>query len=108
MFTSRIVRVFMGVAFVLGVTAAAYAHQMTIKGTVAAVESNRIQIKTGEEKKDQLPAWYPINSATKILRGKATLTFDKAKIAVGERVVALIDHEADGTMTTIELRLAER
>ncbi len=32
-----------------------FAHEMTIKGTVEAVQPTRIQIKTGEEKKGQPP-----------------------------------------------------
>jgi methionine-rich copper-binding protein CopC len=85
---------------------AAWAHQMTIKGTVAAIEPKRIQVKTGEEPKGQAPAWYPLDAKTKITRGKTTLTLENAKIAVGERVVAIVDHQANGTMTTLELRLA--
>ena len=84
-----------------------WAHLMTIKGTVAALEPSRIQVKTGEEK-GATPAWYPIGGKTKLLRGKKAVTFAEAKISVGERVVLSVDHASDGTMTTLEIYLAER
>ena len=84
-----------------------WAHVMTVKGTVAALEATRLQVKTGEEKTGTTPAWYPIGAKTKILRGKKAMTFAEAKIAVGERVVLSVDHASDGTMTTLEIHLAE-
>ena len=84
-----------------------WAHLMTIKGTVAALEPARIQVKTGEEK-GATPGWYPIGAKTKILRGKKVVTFTEAKMSVGERVVLNVDHASDGTMTTLEILLSER
>lgn len=84
-----------------------WAHLMTIKGTVAALDRTRIQVKTGEEKTGTTPAWYPIGAKTKILRGKKVVTFAEAKVSVGERVVLSVDHASDGTMTTLEIHLAE-
>jgi hypothetical protein len=82
------------------------AHQMTLKGTVAAIERTRIQVKTGEEKKGDTPAWCLIDDKTKIFRGKAVVTFEAAKITADEKVVVLVDHEADNKMTAIEIHLA--
>lgn len=82
------------------------AHQMTLKGTVAAIDRTRIQVKTGEEKKGETPAWCLIDDKTKIFRGKMVVTFDVAKIAVDEKVVVLVDHEADNKMTAVEIHLA--
>ena len=87
-------------------TALVIAHEVTVKGTVAAVESKRLQVKTGEEKKGEAAAWHAIDAKTKILRWKTIVTMDDAKIKVGERVVVLIDHESNGTMKTLEIRLA--
>jgi hypothetical protein len=84
------------------------AHPMTLKGTVAAVEKTRIQIKTGEEKKGAEPEWSAISDKTKIFRDKAVVTFDAAKIVVGEKVVVLTDHGADNKMTSIEIHLAAK
>ena len=49
-----------------------------------------------------------VDAKTKIMRGKATLSFGDAKISTGERVVVLLDHDAKGVMKTLEVRLAER
>lgn len=84
------------------------AHEMTIQGTVSAIEAARIQVKTGKEKTGESPAWYPIGSKTKIKRGKATVTAEKAAIAVAERVVLIVDHPDKGPITVKEIRLAER
>jgi hypothetical protein len=41
------------------------AHEITVKGTVAAIERARIQVKTGDEK-DQSPERYQIDAKTKV------------------------------------------
>ena len=96
------------VVMVVIASTAAFAHEMTVKGTVAGVEPAKIQIKTGEEKKGVSPAWYPLNAKTKIMRDKTVVTFAQAKIVVGERAVLTVDHAANGTMTTLEVRLAAK
>ena len=83
------------------------AHEMEIRGTVAAIESSRIQVRTGEEKKNEMPGWYPIDPKTKVMRGKTVVTLEQAKIVIGERVVLIVDHQADNRMRTLEIRLAE-
>ena len=88
-------------------TAALAAHTMTLKGTVAAVESTRIQVKTGEEKKGETPAWCLIDSKTKIFRDKTVVTFVAAKIVVNEKVVVVVDHEVN-KMTATEIHLAAK
>lgn len=100
-------RSIVGVA-VLGLllTPALFAHEIIVRGTVAAIEKTRIQIKTGEEKQDQAPAWYPIDAATRIKRGETIVTFEQARIKVDERVVAIVDHPDKGPMKTKEIRLA--
>jgi hypothetical protein len=82
------------------------AHQMTVKGTVAATEPKRIQVKTGEEKKGESPEWVVVDAKTKILRDKTVVTLEQAKIKIGERVVVVADHGADGVMKALEIRLA--
>jgi len=108
MFKRLLVRTVGVLTVVLALSSSAVAHEMTIKGTVAAVEPSKIQIKTGEEKKGQAPAWYPLDAKTKIMRGKGAVSLEQAKIAVGERVVAIVDHAPDNTMKTLELRLAAK
>jgi hypothetical protein len=82
------------------------AHEMTVMGTVTAIERTRIQVKTGKEHTDEQPGWYPIDAKTKIKRGKKTLMFDEAKIKADERVVLIVDHPDKGPMKTKEIRLA--
>jgi hypothetical protein len=85
-----------------------FAHEMTVQGTVVAVEGARIQIKTGKEKPGVSPEWYPIDAKTKVKRGTKTVTFAHAKIALNERIVAIVDHPTKGPMVTKEIRLAHR
>ena len=35
-----------------------FAHEITVKGTVAAVEAKRLQVSTGQEKKNEAAGWY--------------------------------------------------
>jgi hypothetical protein len=92
------------VAMVLSV--AVIAHEVIVRGTVAAIEKTRVQIKTGEEKPDQKPEWYPIDNETKIKRGDKIVTFEQARIKVNERAVVIIDHPDRGPVKTKEIRLA--
>ena len=89
-------------------TAIPLAHEMTVQGTVVAVETSRIQIKTGKEKAGASPDWYPIGPKTKVKRGKKTVTFAEAKIEVDERAVLIVDHPTKGPMVTKEIRVAPR
>jgi hypothetical protein len=84
------------VAAITLVTGVALAHEMTVQGTVVAVEATRVQIKSGKEKAGASAEWYPIDVKTKIKRGTKSVTFAEAKIAVNERVVAIVDHPTKG------------
>lgn len=94
------------VTVLTALAAGVVAHEMTFKGTVAAVEPTRIQVRTGEEKKGESPDWLVIDAKTKIRRDKTVVTYDEAKIKVGERAVVIVDHGADGVMRATEIRLA--
>jgi hypothetical protein len=103
-----------GLILSLAVTAALgvrlLAHELTVRGTVGAIERARIQVKPIADKPGEKPAgkpeWYPIDAKTAIKRGDKTLTFDDAKIKVDERVVVIVDHPDKGPMKTKEIRLA--
>lgn len=92
----------------MGTGAIVLAHPMTLKGTVAAVERTRIQVKTGEEKKGETPAWCAIDDKTRIFRDKMAVTFEAAKIVVSEKVVVLTDHGSDNKITAVEIHLAAK
>jgi hypothetical protein len=89
-------------------SALVFAHPMTLKGVVAAVEPTRIQVKTGDEKKGEAPEWCAIDAKTKIYRDKTVVTFEAAKIIVNEKVVVLTDHGSDNKMTAVEIHLATK
>ena len=105
--STRIRAIAIALAVVLGVGQLA-AHEMTVQGTVAAIESKRIQVKTGKETKGQPAAWYSIDEKTKIRRGMKIVTLGEAAIKVDERVVVIIDHPDTGPMKTREIRLADQ
>jgi hypothetical protein len=98
--------VVVALAMVAVLTPTAFAHEITVKGTVAAVEAKRLQVKTGEEKKGQVAASYSIDGKTKIMRDKTAVTFEQAKIRIGEKVVVIVDHESNTVMKALEIRLA--
>jgi hypothetical protein len=106
--SSRFRGVCVGVLLVALTGVLVSAHEITVKGTVAAIERVRIQVKTGDEKKGQSPEWYQIDAKTKVMRGSKVVAVDEARIAVGEKVVLLVDHDAKGVMKTLEIRLADR
>jgi hypothetical protein len=106
--SSRFRGVCVGVLLVALTGVLVSAHEITVKGTVAAIERARIQVKTGDEKKGQSPEWYQIDAKTKVMRGSKVVAVDEARIAVGEKVVLLVDHDAKGVMKTLEIRLADR
>ena len=107
---SRMGRSVRAVAIVvaMGTSALVLAHPMTLKGTVAAVDRTRIQVKTGEEKKGDTPTWCAIDDKTKIFRDKTAVTFEAAKIVVNEKVVVLTDHGSDNKITAVEIHLAAK
>ena len=96
----------LALAVVVVASALVWAHPMLVKGTVAAIEPTRIQVKTGEEKKGEAPAWIAINAKTKIFRDKTEVTYQQAKIKIDERVVVNADHDAKEVMTAMEIHLA--
>jgi hypothetical protein len=95
-------------AVALNASVAVLAHPMTLKGTVAALERTRLQVKTGDEKKGETPEWCAIDGKTKIFRDKAVVTFEAAKIVVGEKVVVLTDHGSDNKIIAVEIHLAAK
>ncbi len=95
-------------AVIVAAQAAPGAHELTVKGTVAAIETSRIQIKTGKEKTGAAPEWYPIHAKTRVRRGTKLMTFAEARIAVKERAVLIVDHPAKGPLVTKEIRVAPR
>ena len=85
----------------------ALAHEMAHRGTVQAVESERVQVQTLDEA--GAPAaltWFTVTEGTEVRRGDTVLTYAAAAIEIGERIVVVVDHDADET-AALEVRLAE-
>ena len=96
------------IGFTLMMWTSVMAHEITVQGTVVAIEKTRIQVRTGDEKPGAAAAWYAIDAKTKIRRGKTTVSYVNAHITKGERIVLIIDHGDNGKMMTKEIRLADR
>lgn len=92
--------VFMGAVVVL-------AHEVTYRGTVDAVEAARLQVKIVDAKtKKESAQWFNVGAKTKTKRGEKLVPYADAKIATGERVVLIVDHDSETRALITEIRLA--
>lgn len=90
-------------------SSALFAHPMTHQGTVLTVEAARIEVKTVDEKtKKEDNVWFVVDKTTKVKRGDKTVSYVDAKIAVGERIVIIVDMDAKTKMLAEEIRLAAK
>lgn len=80
----------------VAMTSVILSHEVTHRGTVLT--------EAGAEGE---AAWFTVSETTKIQRGKQVVTYSVAAIAAGERIVVIVDHDAD-EHAAIELRLATR
>ena len=94
--------------FVVGVLAIPVAaHEVTYQGTVLAVEATRVHVKTVDLKtKKEEDLWFTLDKTTKVKRGAKAVPVGEAKIAKGERIVVIVDHDAETKMLAKEIRLA--
>jgi hypothetical protein len=82
------------------------AHPMTYQGTVIAVESTRVQVKTVDPMtKKEAAIWFVVTKDTKVKRGDKTVTYAEAKIAKDERIVITVDMDAETKNLAEEIRL---
>ncbi len=104
---SRLVVAALGVLMLTAVLVRA--HPMTYQGTVMVVESARVQVKTVDPMtKKEGPIWFVVTKDTKVMRGDKTVTFADAKIAKDERIVVIVDMDADTKNLAEEIRLAAK
>jgi hypothetical protein len=86
--------------------AVAHAQEVTHLGTVIAVEPNRVQVRTVDEKtKREETQWFLVDRDTRIKRGDEFMALAAAKIAPGERIAVLVDPADKATMRAKEIRL---
>ena len=111
MVTRQALNALLGAIVILGATMAAvvHAHEVLYRGTVLAVQPTRLQVKTIDEKtKKEEPVWFSVGKDTKVKRGDKAVPYTDAKIANGERIVVVVNHDAEGKMLAAELRLAAK
>ena len=104
---SKAVSVFVVALLLVWAGAVMRAHEITYQGTVLAVESARLQVKTIDEKtKKEDSVWFVVNKDTKLKRGEKTMPYADAKIVKGERIAVTVDHDAKIKMLSTEILLA--
>ena len=85
-----------------------YAHEMAHRGTVQAIEADRVQVQILDESgASGEVTWFTVADDTQVRRGDETVTFAAAALEVGERIVVIVDHDVDET-AAIEVRVAAR
>jgi hypothetical protein len=85
------------------------AHEVTYQGTVLQVESGKIQVKAVDLKtKKEEDVWFNLDRTTKVKRGDKAVALAAAAITKGERIVVIVDHDAETKMLAKEVRLAAK
>jgi len=83
------------------------AHEMMYRGTVVDVQPAKIAVKTTDDKtKKTETVWLAVNKDTKVKRGEVPVPYAEAHIAKDERIVVIVNHDAETKMLATEIRLA--
>ena len=91
---------------VVGMTAL-QAHEMMYRGTVVEVQATKVAVKATDEKtKKTETVWLTVNKDTKVKRGDILVPYSDAHIAKDERIVVIVNHDAETKMLATEIRLA--
>lgn len=102
----------LGAAVFVGVIGGAgvlHAHDVLYPGTVLAVETEKLHVKTVDpETKKEVTLWFTVTVDTKVKRGDALVTYAAAHITMDERIVVVVNHDAEVQNVATELRLAAR
>jgi hypothetical protein len=86
-----------------------HAHEMMYRGTVVEVQPDKIAVKTTDDKtKKTETMWLAVNKNTKVKRGDAPVAYADAHIVKDERIVVIVDHDAETKMLATEIRLAAK
>src|SRR5262245_2509894 len=95
------------VAIICAAVLALRAHEMMYRGTVEEVQSAKIAVKTTDDKtKKTETMWFAVNKDTKVKRGEVPVPYGEAHFAIGERIVVIVNHDAETKMLATEIRLA--
>jgi hypothetical protein len=80
---------------------------MMYRGTVVEVQPAKIAVKTTEEKTRKTETvWLAVNKETKVKRGEVPVSYAEAHITKDERIVVIVNHDAETKMLATEIRLA--
>ncbi len=91
---------------VVGMTAL-QAHEMMYRGTAVEVQPSKISVKTTDDKtKKTETVWLAVDKNTKVKRGDVPVPYAEAHIAKDERIVVIVNHDAETKMLATEIRLA--
>ena len=91
---------------VVGMTAL-QAHEMMYRGTVVEVQATKVAVKATDDKtKKTETVWLTVNKDTKVKRGDILVPYSDAHIAKDERIVVIVNHDAETKMLATEIRLA--
>jgi sulfate adenylyltransferase subunit 1 (EFTu-like GTPase family) len=83
------------------------AHEMMYRGTVVEVQATKVAVKTTDDKtKKTETVWLTVNRDTKVKRGDVLVPYGEAHIAKDERIVVIVNHDAETKMLATEIRLA--
>ncbi len=83
------------------------AHEIMYRGTVVDVQAAKIAVKTTDDKtKKTETVWLAVNKDTKVKRGDVPVPYAEAHIAKDERIVVIVNHDAETKMLATEIRLA--
>jgi len=92
---------------VLVLNGALRAHEVMYRGTVVEVQASKIAVKTTDDKtKKTETVWLAVNKDTKVKRGDVPVPYGEAHIAKDERIVVIVNHDAETKMLATEIRLA--
>jgi hypothetical protein len=86
---------------------AAFAHDVPYAGTVVLLEAGQLHVRTVDAStKKQEAITFGLTRDTKVKRGDRVVSLAEAAIAVGERVVVIVNHDAAVKNVATEVRLA--
>lgn len=85
------------------------AHDVLYPGTVLEVQPDKLHVKTVDpDSKQEVRLWFTVTADTKVKRGDAPTTYAAAAIVKDERIVVVVNHDAETKGVATELRLAAR
>ena len=92
----------LALAAVLLLTTSLFAHEVTFKGTVIALEKESVRVTVVDQKtKKPVAMKFDFDKDTKILRGDKAVTIADAKIEKNEKISITVDHDVDETFAIL-------